>query len=107
MEKNLIQVAPGIYIDPVERRDMQGKAMPSYEVLDDVGLARICLRRSQMRTLLRLEHAGCIRLIKFAPRRFLIDLDSWQQHLKACQSNPEFWERPEMQRRYKIAKQAV
>jgi hypothetical protein len=60
-----------------------------------------------MRTILRLEHAGCIRLTRLAPRRYMLDLDSWDKHLAAVRQDPDFWSRADIKRRWKLACLAV
>lgn len=43
-------------------------------------------------TMMRLHRAGFIDMVQPSPGVWLLDIDSWYRHLKACADNPEMWE---------------
>jgi len=43
-------------------------------------------------TVMRLCRAGFIDMVQPSPGVWLLDIDSWFRHLKACAENPEMWE---------------
>jgi len=100
-EKCLMKIAPGLYLDPIERKDL--KANQEYVLLDDHGLAKLGLGKEQSKTLDRLAYCGCITVCKITPRRKLMLLASWMQHLEAVQQDPEYWEKAEMRRKWRVA----
>lgn len=106
MEKPLISIGPGIYIDPIERKDLAAEAR-EWQVLDARGLESLGVGPSQMRTLMRLEHASYIDVRRITPYRYLLNMATWRKHLAAVKSDPEFWEREENRRRWRIACLAV
>ena len=98
----LVKVAPGVYLNPFERRDIE-PGEHGYVLLDDKGLARLGLSATQSKTLQRLDHCGLIKLYQITPRRKLLLLSSWEEHLKQVREDPEFWERPAMRRKWRVA----
>ena len=104
--KRLVCVGPGVFVDPLVRadlaRDAEG-AERQWLLLDDKGLRMLGLGPTQMRTLDRLAHAGLIELYAISPRRKMLKLESWTAHLRRVAEDPEFWERPEMRRRWRLA----
>lgn len=52
------------------------------------------------RSLLRLMQAGFVDFEQPAPRTYLVNLQSYFDHVKKCKADPEFWERPENLKRY-------
>ncbi len=97
----LIAIAPGVYIDPLARRDLDPRE--DYVMLDAAGLKRLGLTPAQDKLLRRLEYAGLIKCHQITPRRRLLVLSTWQRHLEAVDSDPDFWEKPENRRRWRIA----
>ncbi len=57
------------------------------ELLKALGLA------NQWQTLYRLSRAGFIELVRVAPHTYLLNLDSWWNHLARCAEDAEFWEK--------------
>jgi len=104
-DRVLIELAPGIWIDPLKRQDLSPRQ--EWVLLDQKGLARLGLGQSQMKLLERLDHAGRIEVFKITPRRKLLKLSSWRDHLEGVRSDPELWERPEMRRRWRLACLAI
>lgn len=104
-KSNLITVAPGVFIDPLIRSDLD--PAEQYVLLDSNGLRRLGLTPSQEKLLLRLEYAGLIKTHKITPRRRLLSLSSWQQHLHAVDADPEYWEKPDNKRRWRTACLAI
>jgi len=43
-------------------------------------------------TVMRLYRAGFIDMVQASPGVWLLNIDSWFRHLKACAENPEMWE---------------
>jgi hypothetical protein len=101
----LITVAPGVFIDPLIRRDID--PAEQYILLDATGLRRLGLTGAQEKLLLRLEYAGLIKTHKITPRRRLLNLSSWQRHLEAVDADPDYWDHPERRRRWRLACLAV
>lgn len=101
----MITVAPGFYIDPTIRKDIE--LGEDYVMLDNHGLRRIGLTPAQTKLLLRLEHAGWIVLHQITPRRRLLRLSSWTEHLRRVSQNPDFWDTPENRRKWRLACLAV
>jgi hypothetical protein len=101
MANTLITVAPGVFIDPLIRREID--PAEQYILLDAAGLKKLGLTSSQEKLLLRLEHAGLINTHKITPRRRLLNLSSWQRHLDAVDADPDFWENPDRRRRWRLA----
>jgi len=100
----LVSVAPGVWIDPIARRDIPPE---DYVLLDAAGLRRIGLGASQEKLLRRLEYAGIIKCYQITPRRRLLAMSTWRAHLAALDADPEYWERPENRRRWRTACLAV
>lgn len=46
----------------------------------------------QWATLTRLARANFIEMIQVAPRVTILNLDSWNNHLRRCAENPEMWD---------------
>lgn len=46
----------------------------------------------QFETIRRLGRAGYIECIKVTPQIYLLNLDSWYNHLRRCAEDPEFWD---------------
>lgn len=57
----------------------------TYEVARSLGM-------SGTNTLRRLGRCGFIELVKVAPGRYLLNIQSWYNHLRRCAEDPEFWE---------------
>jgi hypothetical protein len=102
LKQNLITVAPGVYIDPLVRTDID--TSEEYILLDAHGFRRLGLTPSQDKMLRRLEYAGRIKTYQITPRRRLLKLSTWRAHLREVEENPEFWEGAEIQRRWRAAK---
>jgi hypothetical protein len=101
MAKNLITIAPGVYVDPLLRTDLDPEE--KYVLLDAHGLKRLGLSAAQERLLLRLDFAGLIKLHQITPRRRLLNLSTWQQHLRNVDEDPEYWKKAENLRRWRVA----
>ncbi len=101
MPNPLISVAPGVFIDPIIRREIAPGEQ--YVLLDYAGLKSLGLTPSQEKMILRLDYAGLIKTHKITPRRRLLSISSWQQHLDAVDRDPDFWDRPENKRRWRLA----
>ena len=101
----LLSVAPGVYINPLEREDFDPES--EYVLLDEKGLRSLGVGPEQCKTLARLDHCGLIKIHSITPRRRLLDLATWRAHLEAVREDPEFWEKPHMRRRWRIACLAV
>lgn len=56
------------------------------ELLTSIGMGRHFL------TLYRLARGGFVEMVRIAPHTYLLNLDSWFNHLQRCAENPEFWE---------------
>ena len=100
-EKTLIAICPGIYIDPLQRKDLD--PAEDYVLLDAAGLRRLGLTPAQDKLLRRLEYAGLITCHQITPRRRLLKLDTWRRHLANVDADPEYWEKPENRRRWRVA----
>lgn len=87
----LIEVAPGIYINPVIRVEMARAS--SLLLLDKRGLAQIGLTPSQFKSLRRLYEAGYIKMFCVTPRVAMLDVETWQRHIARVAGDPWFWER--------------
>lgn len=98
---NLITIAPGVYIDPLVRKEIE--PTEEYILLDSNGLKRLGLTASQEKLLRRMAFAGLIKTHQITPRRHLLKLSTWQQHLQNVERDPEFWERRENIRRWRMA----
>jgi len=103
--KGLVSVAPGVWIDPLARNDLDTRA--AYVLLDSHGLRRLGLGLGQMKMLERLDHAGLIEIYSVTPRRKLLKLTSWDVHLARVRREPDFWEQPKIKARWKLACMAV
>jgi hypothetical protein len=101
MGKNLITIAPGVYMDPLLRTELDPD--DKYVLLDAQGLRRLGLTAAQERMLLRLNHAEMIKIHQITPRRRLLSLSTWQQHLRNVDEDPEFWRKHDNIRRWRIA----
>jgi hypothetical protein len=101
----LVTIAPGIYIDPLMRREID--ITQQYILLDAAGLRSLGLSSSQEKLIRRLEYAGCITIFRIAPRRRLLSLQSWNAHIDAVAGDPDFWDKPENKRRWRIACLAI
>ncbi len=55
-------------------------------LLQALGLGR------QWMTLYRLARAGFIEMVRVAPHTYILNLDSWYNHLMRCASDPYFWD---------------
>lgn len=47
----------------------------------------------QFETLRRLARAGNIELIKISPQVYLLNIDSWFNHLRRCAEDPDLWDK--------------
>jgi len=106
MEKTLISIGPGIYIDPIERKDLAADSR-EWQVLDRRGIESLGLTSSQMRTLMRLNHASYIDVRRITPYRHILNMHTWRKHLAAVQDDPDFWDKEVNRRRWHIACLAV
>lgn len=67
-------------------------------VLQKLGIGR------QWHTLIRLARANFVELIKIAPGCYLINLDSYYNHVRRCaEAGPEFWEKKDNLEQYRRA----
>lgn len=98
---SLISVAPGLYVDPSARADLDPRQ--AYVLLDEMGLRSLGLGPGQLKMMERLDHAGLIEIFSVTPRRKLLKLSSWNAHLATVRRDPEFWDRPDIKRRWKLA----
>ena len=104
-KKGLVSVAPGVWIDPILRHDLDTRS--AYVLLDEHGLCRLGLGLGQMKMLERLDHAGLIEIYTVTPRRKLLKLTSWDVHLARVRRDPDFWEKPMIKAKWKLARMAV
>jgi hypothetical protein len=88
-------------VDPLLRGDIDHK--DKYVLLDAHGLRQLGLTPSQERLLLRLDRAGLIKVHQLTPRRRLLNLSTWHQHLRNVDEDPEFWRKHDNLRRWRIA----
>jgi hypothetical protein len=102
---NILTVAPGVFVDPMVRRDIE--VGEEYLMLDTVGLKRLGLTKAQTKLLLRLDHCGLIVLHQITPRRRLLRMSSWREHIQRVSADPEFWERADIRRKWRIACLAI
>ena len=58
-------------------------------------------------TMMRLHRAGFIDMVQPSPGVWLLDIDSWFRHLKACAENPEMWEEDSEDRKTYLEKNAL
>ena len=56
------------------------------------GVLRALGMERQMRTLKRLAQAGFVEMILVAPHTWMLNLDSWYNHLRRVAEDEEFWE---------------
>jgi hypothetical protein len=106
----LLKAAPGIYIDPVERKEiaeeMQGRE-GDFVLLDAYGLKRLGLNKHNRKTLQRLYLAEMITMYRVSPARYLLKLSSWEQHLKRVAEDNSFWDRPQNKKKWRNACLAI
>jgi hypothetical protein len=105
MARNLITIAPGVFIDPLQRTELDPQ--DQYVLLDAHGLRRLGLSASQEKLLLRLDYAGLIKLHQITPRRRLLNLSTWQQHLRNVDEDPDYWKKTDTLRRWRMACMSV
>jgi hypothetical protein len=100
---NLITVAPGVFVDPAIRHDIDPRQ--EYVLLDAAGYRSLGLTESlaHRKLINRLEYAGKIKCHQITPRRKLLCLSTWRKHLTAVETDPDFWDRPEHKRTWRIA----
>ena len=73
-------------------------------LLAELGFAPALEPRARRETLQRLAAAGFVRLARISPGVTLLDLDSWQEHMWRCLSDPDYWERDgAAYRKYELA----
>lgn len=92
--KNLIRVAPGIYIDPTQRTRVDSGQ--KFVLLDRKGYEQLGISGfgpEKWETMRRLWEAGLIKLSLISPKLPLLDLASWQEHLRRCEEDPWLWDR--------------
>lgn len=104
----MIQIAPGVYAKRTDAPEVQEVTLARYvpdgtgyyrlipfqerfcrldqKVLDLIGMSR------QRMTMIRLARAGFIEMIMVAPRTYLLNLDSWFNHVRRCAEMPDIWE---------------
>lgn len=63
------------------------------ELMQELGFAPSSRPKARRDTLQRLAAAGFVRLARISPGVTLLDLDSWQEHLRRCLSDPFYWEK--------------
>lgn len=68
-------------------------------------LCRLLGIPGQAETLRRLSRAGNIEMIKISPQIYLLNLDSWFNHLRRCAEDPELWDKGSPQYRNYIQAQ--
>jgi len=111
-QPSMVQVSPGRYVPaegdvPPERclAFWRGNADGSYEavpytdrlvrlnreLLVVLGLYDADHGRSSFNTMYRLHRAGFIEMVKAAPRMWMLNLDSWFNHLARVAEDAEFW----------------
>jgi hypothetical protein len=79
-----VEERPGAYrLVPV----MENMARVNADLLKKIGMP------SQFLTLYRLARAGFIEMIRIAPHTYLLNLDSWYNHVRRCAEDEEFWEK--------------
>ena len=94
MPKNLLRVAPGIYIDPTQRTEVYPGQ--SWMLLDKKGYEQLGIAgfgENKWETMRRLWEAGLIKLSLISPKLALLDLDSWKEHIRRCEEDPWIWDR--------------
>lgn len=57
------------------------------------GLLKALGIANQWQTLYRLSRAGFIEMVRVAPHTYLLNLDSWFNHLTRCAEDTEFWDK--------------
>jgi len=80
-------VGPGLYVDPVERADLK-PGMRSWMLLNDAGMKRIGPTPAQYDTVFRLAESGFIIVSNWAPRLWVLDMNSWEAHLDRTAEDP-------------------
>ena len=94
---NLIQVEPGIFIDPTVRQQMKGR---KFVYCDEDGLRELGLplrrmsnrRFAAIETLERLNALGLIKLSRVTPARaYILDYATWEAHLQRTSEDPWYW----------------
>ena len=108
----MVQVAPGKYAPTSAevpeltvcawQKSADGHYIPvpvaeRWVRLDDdmtriLGFGGVRGTRPRSDTLLRLGRSGFIEIIHASPRCYMLNLDSWFNHLRRCAEDPEFWE---------------
>lgn len=89
---NLIQAAPGIFVDPIKRHELALAPDVEWERLDDAGMKRIGMSDQQENSLLRLAEAGFITIARVTPRLLLLNMQSWREHIARVANDPWFWD---------------
>lgn len=104
----MIQVAPGLYSKHPDAKEAQEMTVACFiedgpgtyrmvahpermvrvdqKILDLIGMS------NQMMTMVRLSRENFIEMVKVAPRTYLLNLDSWYCHLRACAEKPDRWD---------------
>lgn len=106
MPGTLLKAAPGIYIDPFERKDIAAEVKGNgadFVLLDDYGIKRLGLTPHSRKSLQRLYLAGMITMYRVTPGRFLLKLSSWHQHLERVEQDPDYWDRDENIKKWRVA----
>jgi hypothetical protein len=88
----LIEISPGIYLDPLRRKEIAPRNNGMLLLRGDESWARIGLTPSQAQTLRRLGEIGEIKLYPFAPHSMLLDMQSWEEHKARVLADPWYWE---------------
>ena len=61
------------------------------ELCAEIGLGKVDTE-GQRRTLFRLARAGFVDIVHVSPGVWLLDVQSWFAHLRACMDNPGMWD---------------
>jgi hypothetical protein len=89
---NLVQIAPGVFVDKSIRRQISQNR--KVMLLDEAGYRALGLTEKQRNSLWRLCEAGMLKIYPVTPRVRLLDMQSWNEHMERLESDPWFWDDP-------------
>ena len=101
----LLTVAPGVYVDPTVRKDIEPGE--EYLLLNAEGMNKLGLTAAQLKLIRRLDYCGFIVVHKLTPQRSLLRMSSWNEHLRQVRNEPDFWERPDIKKKWRLSHLAI
>lgn len=103
----MAEVAPGRYVPEIGAeapemtvctwdRQPDGSYLPRPDLTRLVRLTGRLIRslgfQERGDTIFRLGRAGFIEVVKIAPHTWMLNIDSWFNHVRRCAEDPEFWD---------------